>query len=29
MFAESSSTQHNRDTNKRLVKIIHALLESD
>jgi len=27
MFAEGSSTPHNRDTNKKLVKIIHLLLE--
>ena len=29
MFAQSSITPHNRETNKKLVKIIHALLESE
>lgn len=27
MFTQSSTTPHNRDTNKKLVKIIHVLLE--
>jgi hypothetical protein len=29
MFSQSSTTPHNRDTNKKLVKIIHGLLELD
>jgi hypothetical protein len=29
MFSENSNTPHNRETNKRLVKIIHALLGNE
>lgn len=29
MFTQSYLTPHNRDTNKKLVKIIHSLLEMD
>lgn len=29
MFAQNSITPHNRETNKKLVKIIHSLLEAD
>ena len=29
MFMSKSLTPHNRETNKKLVKIIHALLESE
>lgn len=29
MFTQNSTTPHNRDTNKKLVKILHSLLEMD
>jgi hypothetical protein len=29
MFTQHSTTPHNRDTNKKLVKILHSLLEMD
>lgn len=29
MFSTNSQTPHNRETNKKLVKIIHSLLNAD